>query len=233
MTRVAQTANAVKKPCQQRSRDSLERILKSAESLIRAKGYDALTIAEVVRRSHTSIGTLYARFPDKTALLYAIHERALEREEEELKARLADVPWDGLSLEETVRKLVAIKCELAKGTERLYEAFVVTGATDRVMRQRGYRSKAYEEDLEVQILLKHADEIGPDRAEHAARIASRLWQAAREENVQRSKSGVEGPGGVSQGALMEEMADVVIAYLRVPAPGDPQTCPDQEPIHRP
>jgi AcrR family transcriptional regulator len=224
VTKVVQIANAVKQPCQQRSRDSLERILKSAEALIRAKGYEALTIAEVVRRSHTSTGTLYARFPDKTALLYAIHERVLDREEEELQARLAEVDWDALSLEETVRRLVAIKCELAKGTEKLYEAFVVSGAADRVVRQRGYRNKAFEEDLEVQILLKHADKIGPERAERAARIASRLWQAAREENVQRSKSGVAAPGGVPQDALMREMADVVIAYLRGPVESTAPAC---------
>jgi AcrR family transcriptional regulator len=230
VTRVVQTANAVKKPCQQRSRDSLERILKSAEALIRAKGYDALTIAEVVRRSHTSTGTLYARFPDKAALLYAIHERVLDREEEELQSRLAEVDWDGLCLEETVQELVAIKCELAKGTEKLYEAFVVSGATDRVVRQRGYRNKAFEEDLEVQILLRHAEKIGPERAERAARIASRLWQAAREENVQRSKSGVVAPGGVPQDALMREMADVVIAYLRGPIESPPLRCSPADPI---
>lgn len=175
MTRTVQIGSSVKKPCQQRSRDSLERILKSAEALIRSKGYEALTIAEVVRRSHTSTGTLYARFPDKTALLYAIHERVLEREEEEFKARLTEVDWDGLSLEETIRKLMSIKSELIKGTEKLYEAFVVTGATDRLIRQRGYQNKATEEDMEVEILMRHAQEIGARRAERAARIASRLW----------------------------------------------------------
>ena len=135
-----------------------------------------------------------------------------------------EVAWDGLSLEETVRKLVAIKCEVIKGTERLYEAFVVSGATDRVVRQRGYRSKAIEEESEVQILLKHADEIGVERAERAARVASRLWQAAREENVQRSRSGVAAPGGVSQDALMREMADVVIAYLQGPVGAGAPAC---------
>ncbi len=204
----------MKKPCQQRSRDSLERILKSAEALIRAKGYDALTIAEVVRRSHTSTGTLYARFPDKMALLYAIHERVLDREEDELRKRLHEVCWEKMSLEETVRKLIAIKNDLVKGTEKLYEAFVVSGATDGIVRERGYRSKAIEEDLEVEILLKHADVIGGESPERAARVASRLWQAAREENVQRSRSGVPGPGGVPQDALMEDIAEVVIAYLR-------------------
>ena len=224
MTRVVQTANSVRKPCQQRSRDSLERILKSAEALIRSKGYEALTIAEVVRRSHTSTGTFYARFPDKMALLYAVHERVLDRQEEELKARLEEVEWDGLSLEDTVRRLAAINCDLAEGTGKLYEAFVVSGATDRVVRQRGYRNKAYEEELEVEILLKHADEIGPERAERACRIASRLWQAAREENVQRSKSGVPDPGGVPQNALMQEIAEVVIAYLRGTAAGALPLC---------
>ena len=216
MTRTVQIGSSVKKPCQQRSRDSLERILKSAEALIRSKGYEALTIAEVVRRSHTSTGTLYARFPDKTALLYAIHERVLEREEEEFKARLTEVDWDALSLEDTIRKLMSIKSEIIKGTEKLYEAFVVTGATDRLIRQRGYQNKATEEDMDVVILMCHAQEIGARRAERAARIASRLWQAAREENVQRSRSGVPGPGGVSQEALMEDIADVVMAYLRGP-----------------
>jgi AcrR family transcriptional regulator len=58
---VAETAHAIKAPRQQRSRDSQERILKAAEALIKSKGFEALTTAEVVRRSRTSIGTLYAQ----------------------------------------------------------------------------------------------------------------------------------------------------------------------------
>lgn len=217
VNRTAQASNSVKAPCQQRSRDSLERILRSAEALIRSKGYEALTIAEVVRRSRTSIGTLYARFPDKTALLYAVHERVLDREEEKFRERLAEIDWDTLSLEESIRQLMNIKADLIRGTEKLYEAFVVGGATDRTIRERGYRAKAVKEDMEVEILLRHADEIGVHCAERAARIASRVWQAAREENVQRLRSGVPGSGGVPQEALMEDMADVVMAYLRGPA----------------
>ncbi|MGI5940160.1 MAG: TetR/AcrR family transcriptional regulator [Thermoleophilia bacterium] len=216
MTRTVQTFSSVREPCQQRSRDSLERILKSAEALIRTKGYESLTIAEVVRHSRTSIGTFYARFPDKTALLYAVHERVLERQEEELKTRLAEVPWQTLSLEEAIRRLVAIKNDRAKGNEKLYEAFVVSGATDGIVRERGYRSKAAEEDLEVEIIMQHADEIVRDQPEQAVRIACRLWQAAQEENVQRLKSGVPGAGGVPQNTVMEEIADVVIAYLKQP-----------------
>jgi hypothetical protein len=80
-------------------------------------------------------------------LLYAVHERVLEREEEEFRARLAEVDWDSLTLEDTIRTLMSIKSDLIKGTEKLYEAFVVSGATDRLIRQRGYRNKATEEDM--------------------------------------------------------------------------------------
>ena len=207
----------VKTPCQQRSRDSLERILKAAETLISSKGHEALTIAEVVRRSHTSVGTVYARFPDKVALLHAVHERVIYRDQEEFKNHLAEVDWSTLSLEETVERLATIKRAQAKGMERLYEAFVVHGATDAVLRAEGYRVKGQNEDLEAEILMGHAGEINHPDPEEAIRIASRIWQAAREEMVQRSRSGVPGPGGVPQDILMEKLDQVIIAYLKNPS----------------
>jgi AcrR family transcriptional regulator len=207
-------AHAVKTPRQQRSSDSLERILKTAETLIRTKGYEALTVAEVVRRSSTSIGTFYARFEDKTALLHAVQERVHGREERQILEELAKVDWDAQSLEETVCRLVDIKRAATKGNGRLLEAFVVYGATDPVLRQRGYQYKALVEDLEVEILMGHAAQIGHPDPESAARAASRLWQAAQEENVQRSQSGVSFPDSVPPDLLIEKLAEVVIAYLR-------------------
>jgi len=215
---VAETAHAVKTPRQQRSRDSLERILKTAESLIRTKGFEALTVAEVVRLSRTSIGTLYARFEDKTAVLHAVQERVHGQEEAAVQAAVEAVAWETLSLEETVRRLVEIKREATQGNDKLWEAFVVQGATDPVVRQRGYRHKAAIEDLEVEILMPHAARLGHPDPEAVARVASRIWQAVKEEQVQRSKSGVNVPGPVSQDLLMESLPDVVIAYLRTPAP---------------
>lgn len=206
----------MKTPCQQRSRDSLERILKTAEALIRTKGFEALTVAEVVRRSQTSIGTFYARFIDKTALLHAVQERVHGREETQIRERVGRVGWDALSLEETVQELVDIKRAVTNGNERLLEAFVVRGATDPVVRQRGYGYKASVENLEVEVLMRHAAQIGHKDPESAARVASRLWQAAQEEQVQRSQSGVTSPGAAPQDLLMQRLAEVVIAYLRSP-----------------
>lgn len=215
---MAETAHAVKAPCQQRSRDSQERILRAAEALIKSKGYEALTTAEVVRRSRTSIGTLYARFGDKTALLHAVQDRVQSREEAVMRAHLAQVDWDGLTLEGSVQRLLEIKREAAEGDGRLFEAFVVHGATDPVLRAQGYRHKAIMEGLEVEVLMRHAGQIGHADPGDAARVASRLAQAAQEEYVQRSLSGVSLPTAAPPDLLLQRLAEVIIAYLKNPQP---------------
>jgi len=215
---VAETVHVVKAPCQQRSRDSQERILRAAEALIKSKGFEALTTAEVVRRSRTSIGTLYARFGDKTALLHAVQDRVQTREEAVMRAHTAKVDWDALSLEDTVRQLLEIKRIATEGDDRLFEAFVVRGATDPVVRAQGYNHKAIIEGLEVEILMRHAGQIGHSDPEGAARVASRLAQAAQEEYVQRSLSGVSLPNAASPDLLLQRLADVIIAYLKNPQP---------------
>jgi AcrR family transcriptional regulator len=226
---VAETVHEVKAPRQQRSRDSQERLLKAAEALIKSKGFEALTTAEVVRRSRTSIGTLYARFGDKTALLHAVQDRVQSREEALMRAQLAKVDWDTLSLEESVRQLLQIKQTANEGDDRLYEAFVVHGATDPVLRAQGYRHKAVVETLEVEILLKYADEIGHADPEDAARVASRLAQAAQEEYVQRSLARDSLPAVAPPDLLLQRLAEVIIAYLKNPQPaacGDGATAGD-------
>ena len=115
-----------------------------------------------------------------------------------------------------MRTLVEIKEAATRGNDRLIEAFVVYGATDPILRERGYRYKAQVEGLEVEILMGHAAQIGHSDPESAARIASRLWQAAQEENVQRSRSGVAFPASVPSDLLIQKLPEVIIAYLRSP-----------------
>jgi AcrR family transcriptional regulator len=193
-------------------------MLKAAEALIKSKGFEGLTTAEVVRRSRTSIGTLYARFGDKTALLHAVQERVQSREEALMRAHLAKVDWDSLSLDESVRRLLDIKQMATEGDDRLFAAFVGHGATDPVLRDQGYRHKAAIEGLEIEILLRHAGEIGHPNPEDAARVASRLAQAAQEEYVQRSLSGVSLSTGAPPDLLLQRLAEVIIAYLKNPPP---------------
>ncbi|MFT5431058.1 MAG: AcrR family transcriptional regulator [Myxococcota bacterium] len=64
-------------PREKRSQETQRRLLASAEALIAAEGITGLSIAEVVRRARSSVGSFYSRFGDKDGLLRAIHARRL------------------------------------------------------------------------------------------------------------------------------------------------------------
>jgi AcrR family transcriptional regulator len=67
------------RPAQQkRSQATERRLLDAAEALIDAEGLAGLSIAEVVRRARSSVGSFYNRFGDKDGLLQAIHARRLD-----------------------------------------------------------------------------------------------------------------------------------------------------------
>lgn len=56
-------------PVQQRSRDTLARIVNATERLLDERSFEDVTVAEIVRTAHSSVGAFYARFPDKDSLL--------------------------------------------------------------------------------------------------------------------------------------------------------------------
>src|SRR5512143_476146 len=74
MAHVAQL-QTVSGPKQARSERTLQRLLDAAEQLIAEKGHQAVSIPEIARRAHSSVGGFYARFRDKNELLRALEER--------------------------------------------------------------------------------------------------------------------------------------------------------------
>lgn len=83
-------------PVQARSRRRYEAILDSAANLFAESGFEGATMEAIAAGAETSIGSVYTFFPDKLAILRALAERVLEREEiafEQLSAGAHDRPW--------------------------------------------------------------------------------------------------------------------------------------------
>jgi AcrR family transcriptional regulator len=66
-----------RRPVQARSKLTVERILDAAAHVFGERGY-AGTTNEVADRAGVSIGSLYQYFPDKDALLVALHDRHID-----------------------------------------------------------------------------------------------------------------------------------------------------------
>jgi AcrR family transcriptional regulator len=78
------------KPTQQRSRDTLERLVAATRSLLEKKPFEAIGVGEIVQRARSSVGVFYARFGDKDALLDYLDERYAQDMIASLEDFLAD-----------------------------------------------------------------------------------------------------------------------------------------------
>lgn len=68
----------IRAPRQDRSRLTMDRVLKALEELLREKPFDKITMVELAQRSNTGTSSIYARFEDKRALILGVHGRLVE-----------------------------------------------------------------------------------------------------------------------------------------------------------
>lgn len=63
----------IRKPQQERSRDTLQRMFDAAERLMAERPFEKITVQQIVKEAGTTTGAFYTRFKDKDALLEAMH----------------------------------------------------------------------------------------------------------------------------------------------------------------
>jgi AcrR family transcriptional regulator len=201
-----------KPPKQRRSQESLERILDAAETLIRERGFEQMTIAEVVQSSGSSVGSLYARFRDKLALLRAVQVRYHARVENAIAAEFSgDHPQDEC-LEDAARRVVAVLCDYLLHEPELYRAFILQAVSDPGVRSQGEVANARRRDRVAAVLLQHRDEIRHEDPELAARWFYSICMAYLRERMTFGAA-AELSGGFSDQSMQAELTRTVIAYL--------------------
>ena len=203
---------AFRPPRQRRSQESLERILDAAESLIRERGFDDMTIAEVVLRSGSSVGSIYGRFNNKLGLLQAVQVRYHARVQNGIFAAFSgDHPSDE-SLMEAVARMVGVLSHHVLADPELFRAFVLQAVFDPGVRAQGERTSAARREKVVEILMSHRDEIRHPDPEQAARwLYSTLMAALRERVIYGEKA--ELAGGFADEVLIAELTRTTTSYL--------------------
>jgi len=87
-------------PIQQRSTARLSGLLDAAAAVVDEVGFDRITTAMIAERAGASIGTVYRYYPDRVAVLQALHERAVlrfrQRVAEELEIGEPASWWDAV-----------------------------------------------------------------------------------------------------------------------------------------
>ena len=184
-------------PVQPRSRRTLARILDASLTLLGERGWEGLTIQDVVSRARTSVGSFYARFEGKEDLLAYVEEtvwtRARERWDEQISARIGQADLLGDRVRAVVRLLLEVQ-----GNESVKRLSPVGGEAGG-----GRDFDHHLRDTIAGVLLERRAEI-----RHPDPLAA-IWLG----HVAVTGAIRERPQGWEDGLLTEELARLWLSYL--------------------
>ncbi len=202
---------------QARSQETLERILEAAEEVIAEKGFENATVSEIVRRAKSSVGSLYARFNDKDALLVVLHERFCEQAIATTEAVLDPRRWQGASIAEILSTALPFVVHVYEQKRGLLRAFMLRGCSDPQFAERGIRVGREIAERLITLLMSRRDEIKhPDpvlAVDFGLRAAfDTLDLATFYADIPRSKL------TLTNDQLAEEVTRMFLCYLGIETP---------------
>ncbi|WP_437504194.1 TetR/AcrR family transcriptional regulator [Sorangium sp. So ce1099] len=209
-----------KEPRQARSRFLVETIVEAAARVFDEHGYDGANTNRIARIAGVSVGSVYQYFPNKDALVTALHERHV-RQMLRLLEQVGAVDG-GASLREATEVLVARGLEVHRTEPRLQRLLHADLPTLEQRRALSAASQAVF-DSTRQLLSRHSAEIAQPDLELATYVVLRMF----EELVHASA--LDPPPGVEEGGLRRAISDALIGYLTVAAPQAPAGSPPEPP----
>lgn len=102
--KITERALTRREPKQQRSQQTVEAVLGAVQHVLKRHGAEAITTNRIAEAAGVSIGSLYHYFPDKAAILAALHERHVDEVRHVIERTMAHCA--AASFEEFTRELV-------------------------------------------------------------------------------------------------------------------------------
>ena len=201
-------------PAQERSRETVERLTDAIETLLLTRRFEDITVQDIVRRSGRSVGSFYARFAGKDALLPHLYQRYHDRLEASLQPRLKRVDWEALDFPDTVSTLVDLLIAVydeRRGLIRVLSLFARTHPDALPADIVPHRRRIYEPF--VQILVRHRERISHTDPEAAIRFGLFLVSSVLREKILFGDAPHSRVTPLSRDALRQESIRAFHAYL--------------------
>ena len=193
-----------KAPQQQRSQHTVEVILDAAARVFGRNGYAQTTTNLVAETAGVSIGSLYQYFPNKDALIVALHRR----HSLQMRAVMITVldGSSGASLRESISGL----------TRALLAAHLIEPTLHRMLEREfsffdDQKDEAGPYSVVIRcvrgLLERHRDELVPENLDLATYLCLRTLESLVHAAV------LEPPRGISLPELEAAITDVIVGYL--------------------
>ncbi len=212
MTTALSSLEWVRAPQQARSQDTLARLLDAAESLLEELPWDAITVAALVARAKSSVGAFYARFPDKDSLLQHLHARRSNEAVQTADQALARDRWQGVSLEQLVRSLVAFTARDYIEHAGFHREIVRRNSVDPRFRERSAQVGAHTCRLVASLLEDRRADIQVNDTMRAADMVHRILFSVLDQRTQFFDCS-PGVHTLTPDELVDEIVRACLGYL--------------------
>lgn len=211
-TRAAVKPAPIRRAQQARSQETLNRILDATEELLQDKLFHEIGVMEIIERSGRAVGSFYARFDDKYAVLRMLRERTEDRARAALEEVTAPERFVGASaehvIETTVRAILATYREMGP----VYRATAAQACVDPEFRSRRQEIFHLVASRYAELLAPHRDRIGASDPDRAIDLGFALTVGLLD---QRMLFGPLGITDVDEARLVDELVGVAQQLLQL------------------
>ena len=201
-------------PAQERSRETIDRFAAAAEELLRERPFEQITVQDIVGAAGRPIGSFYARFASKEALLPYLYQRYHEDLESRYAARFHRVDWQAIALEEAVGEVVDLLLGLYVERRWLIRALALfarmhpEALPEDLIEQR---RRVFEHAVDA--LLPHRERIRHDDPAAAIRFGVFFVSSVARDKLLFGEAPHARVTPMSRIALREELFRALFAYL--------------------
>lgn len=213
-----------KQPRQERSRATVEAIVRATARVLVKEGYDAASTNRVARAAGVSVGSLYQYFPSKESLVLAVMEQHIDGMLGVLEGRMMQLINE--PIDTVTRALAHELIEMHRADPKLHKVLI-----EQVPRI-GKLARMDEVDRRLMQLVGvylnlHRDEVDVDDPELAAYVIVKAAEALTHAAV------LERPELLEGGRIEAEIVRLVLSYVRPLAPPGGQRKLESRPRARP
>jgi AcrR family transcriptional regulator len=150
----------VRAPRQARSQATLERFVDATRQLLEERSFEDITVADIVSKAERTVGSFYARFEDKYAVLHVLVDRLDERIRALVHSFCEPARWEDATVAEFVSQSVSLSVLAYRRSNAVYRAALTAAATDERFRARRIDTMRYCAEQHKDFLVARADELG-------------------------------------------------------------------------
>ena len=149
----------VRAPRQARSQATLERFVEATRLLLEERSFEEITVADIVSKAERTVGSFYARFEDKYAVLHVLVGRLDERIRLLMSSFCEPTRWHGATVADFVGQSVSLQVLACRRSDSLYRAALTAAATDERFRARRIDTMRFCAEQHKAFLITRADEL--------------------------------------------------------------------------